>query len=220
MTNKPELRPVQPTEENPREPDAVTPTDQQLDEDEMALRALRLDLPGIGGAPTGIVSIAVSDRFPRREFFRAHPTHTAVLPMVDHAAGMDVEYHVVTPSMVPELASIGVDALSYRLYEVLTAEGAVRLIPVRQADLDGSVNAWNLSKEIALTRAQALWVRAISDRANGRYRVFEAPRGRFPDPLWPALSLAKLARLAFTDRGRLIDNPDHPLFRKWAARDA
>ena len=218
--SKSEFQVVAPAIENTSEPDTFTPTDQQLDEDEMTLRALRLDLPGTGGTPTGIVSIAVSDRFPRREFFRTHPTHTAVLPMVDHAAGMDVEYHVVTPPMVPELASIGVDALSYRLYEMLTAEGAVRLIPVRQADLDGSANEWNRTKEIALARAHKVWVRAISDRANGRYRVFEAPEGRFPDPLWPDLSLAKLVRLAFTDRGRLIDSPDHALFKKWAARDA
>ena len=217
--NQPELRTVPLIEENPNEPDVITPTEEQLDEDEMMLRALRLDLPGTGGVPNGIVSIAVSDRFPRREFFRTHPTHTAVFPMVDHAAGMDVEYHIVTPAMVPELASIGVDALSYRLYEMLTAEGAVRLIPVRQADLDGSVNEWNRTKEIALARAKTVWVRAISDRANGRYRVFEAPPDRFPEPLWPDLSLAKLVRLAFTDRGRLIDTSDHPLFKKWAARD-
>jgi hypothetical protein len=49
--------------------------------------------------------------------------------------------------------------------------------------------------------------------------VFAAPEGRFPDPLWPDLSLAKIIRLAFTDRGHLIDRPEHPLFRKWAARD-
>jgi hypothetical protein len=88
--SKPEFQVVAPAIENTSEPDTFTPTDQRLDEDEMTLRALRLDLPGTGGAPTGIVSIAVSDRFPRREFFRTHPTHTAVLPMVDHAAGMDV----------------------------------------------------------------------------------------------------------------------------------
>ena len=111
IMSKPEFQVVAPAIENTSEPDTFTPTDQQLDEDEMTLRALRLDLPGTGGTPTGIVSIAVSDRFPRREFFRTHPTHTAVLPMVDHAAGMDVEYHIVTPPMVPELASIGVDDL-------------------------------------------------------------------------------------------------------------
>jgi hypothetical protein len=197
----------------------VLPTEAELDEDEAMLRALRLDLPGTAGAPSGIVSIGVSDRFPKREFFRAHPDNSAVFLMVDHAAGMDVEYHIIAQAMVPELASIGIDAVPYRLFEIITADGAVRLIPVRQADVDGSVNEWNRTKEIALTRAQTVWVRAISDRANGRYRVFEATPGRYPDPLWPDLSLPKLVRLAFTDRGRLIDSPEHPLFKKWAGRD-
>ena len=37
------------------------PTDEQLNADEMALR---LDLPSTASAPSGIVSIGVSDRFP------------------------------------------------------------------------------------------------------------------------------------------------------------
>ena len=216
MPNKTELKTVSPTDNGP---EVVIVTEEKLDEDEAMLRALRLDLPGVAGAPNGMVSIAVTDRFPKREFFRVHSTHTAVFPMVDHAAGMEVEYHVISTPMVPELTSIGVDALSYRLYEMMTAEGAVRLVPVRQADLDGSQNEWNRTKEIALARAQSVWVRAISDKANGRYRVFEAPPDRFPEPVWPDLSLAKLVRLAFTDRGRLIDSPEHPLFKKWAAKD-
>jgi hypothetical protein len=26
--------------------------------------------------------------------------------------------------------------------------------------------------------------------------------------------------LAFRDKGRLVDSPEHPLFKKWAARDS
>ncbi|MGA8295391.1 MAG: hypothetical protein WB820_23485 [Rhodoplanes sp.] len=36
----------------------------------------------------------------------------------------------------------------------------------------------------------------------------------------PQLKPAKIFRLAFRDKGRLIDSPEHALFRKWAARDA
>ena len=42
---------------------------------------------------------------------------------------------------------------------------------------------------------------------------------RFAEPIWPALSHAKIFRLAFRDKGRLVDSPEHPLFKKWAARD-
>jgi hypothetical protein len=62
-------------------------------------------------------------------------------------------------------------------------------------------------------------VRVITDKANGRYRVFEAPPGRFPEPLFPEHSWAQLVRLTFTDRERLIDSPSHPSFRKWAGLD-
>ena len=35
----------------------------------------------------------------------------------------------------------------------------------------------------------------------------------------PMLKPAKIFRLAFRDKGRLIDSPEHTLFQKWAARD-
>ena len=44
--------------------------------------------------------------------------------------------------------------------------------------------------------------------------------GRFDDPQWPDLKPAKIFRLAFRDKGRLIDSTEHPLFKKWAARDS
>jgi hypothetical protein len=197
----------------------VDPSDEELDEDERALRALRLDLPGSGNAPpTGIVSPAVG-RVPRREFFRTHPTHQVVLPVVDHTSGLDVEFHVVAPSMVAEFASIGIDVIPHTLYQIITTEGAVRLVPVRRADPDGSQNEWNRTKEIALLRGVKDWVRIVTDRPNGRYRVFEAPQDRFPEPVWPDMKLGRIIKLAFTDRGQLIDSPEHPLFKKWAARD-
>ena len=202
------------------EPEVESPTDEQLDEDERALRALRIDLPGSAGVPSGIISMAVTDRMPKKEFFRCHPTNTVVVPMVDHVRGMDVEYNIVAPSMVAELASIDIDAFPYRLWQILTAEGASLIVPVRQADLDGSQNSWNLTKETALVRAQSVWLRVSSDRPNGRYRAFEAPPKRFADPVFPDLSMAKIIRLAFTDRGRLINSPEHPLFLKWAGCDA
>jgi hypothetical protein len=204
-----------------KRPRLVEPeTDEQLDEDERALRALRIDLPGSAGVPSGIISMAVTDRMPKKEFFRCHPTNTVVVPMVDHVRGMDVEYNIVAPPMVSALASIDIDALPYRLWQILTVEGASVIIPVRQADLDGSQNSWNQTKETALVRAQSVWLRVSTDKPNGRYRVFEAPAGRFGEPVFPDLSMAKIIRMAFTDRGRLIDSPEHPLFLKWAARDA
>ncbi len=63
------------------------------------------------------------------------------------------------------------------------------------------------------------WVRLFIDQENQVYKVFPAPAGRFADPMWPALKPAKIFSLAFRDKGRLIDSPEHPLFQRWAARD-
>ena len=210
--NKPNIREV-----GQKEPEAKIPSEAELDEDEAMLRALRLDLPGPTDAPTGIVSVSVTDKFPKREFFRTHPTNLVPVLMVDHVSGMDVEYHIVDKPMKPVLESIKIDVASYVLYEILTADGALRLMPVRQADRDGSQNEWTKSKGTALVAAMKAWVRVSSDRPNQRYRVFPAAADRFPDPVWPDLKMSKLIRLAFTDRGRLINSPQHPLFEKWAA---
>jgi hypothetical protein len=201
-------------DENP-----IKPTKEQLDEDEAMLRALRIDLPGTADAPTGIVSISATEKMPRREFFRTHSDPPIAMFLVDHSAGMDKEFYAVLPAMVGELASIGVDALPYRLYQVLTADGALKIILCRQAGVDGSQNEWNRTREIALVRGQKVWVRVISDKANTRYRIFEAPPNRFPEPLFPPYTWAQLIKLSFTDRGRLIDSAQHPLFKKWAGSD-
>jgi hypothetical protein len=39
------------------------------------------------------------------------------------------KFHAVLPAMQPELASIGVDAMPYKLFQLITAEGAVKIIP-------------------------------------------------------------------------------------------
>ena len=52
-------------------------------------------------------------------------------------------------------------------------------------------------------------------------RFSPRPIGRFSEnPLWLDLKPAKIFRLAFRDRGNLIDSREHALFRKLAARDS
>ena len=93
-------------------------------------------------------------------------------------------------------------------------------MPVRQADSDGEQNEYDRTKEIGLVQAINEWVRLYTDLENKCYKVFPAPAERFGDPQWPELKSAKIFKLAFRDKGRLIDSVEHPLFKKWAARDA
>jgi hypothetical protein len=191
-----------------------------LDEDEKEFRALRRDLPGVSGASAvGIVAIGVAKIPGRNEFFRTCLDFRPVVPIVDHEVGMERQFFAVTDEMVEALAAIGITVSPHTLYLTVTSRGAVKIIPVRGTNADGEQNEYNRTKELGLIQGETEWVRLYTDQENKCYRVYPAPAGRFADPIWPALKHAKIFRLAFRDKGRLIDSPQHPLFQRWAARD-
>lgn len=181
---------------------------------------MRHDLPGVkGSSAVGIVSIGVSKTPGKNEFFRSHPEFRPVISIVNLEVGMEHQFFAVTDGMVEALAGIGITVSLYTLYLTVTAEGAVRIVPVRRPDVDGDQNDYDRTKELGLVRGRTEWVRLFTDLKNRVYKVYSAPVGRFADPIWPELKHARIFRLAFRDKGRLIDSVDHPLFQKWAARD-
>jgi hypothetical protein len=196
-------------------------TQEELDEDEAEFRRLRRDVPGVkGSSAIGIVTIGVSKSPGKNEFFRTSPAFRPVVELVDHEVGMEKHYFAVTDPMVEALAGIGITTSLHTLYLTVTSRGAVRIVPVRCTGVNGGEqNDYDRTKEIGLRDGVDHWVRLYTDLENKCYRVFPAPEGRFPDPIWPELKIAKIFRLGFRDKGRLIDNTEHPLFMKWAARD-
>jgi hypothetical protein len=132
---------------------------------------------------------------------------------------MERQFFASTDEMVEALAAIGITVSPHTLYLTVTSRGAVKIIPIRCADADGEQNEYNRTRELGLIDGMTEWVRLYTDQENKCYRVFPAPKDRFADPIWPALKHAKIFRLAFRDKGRLIDSPQHPLFQRWAARD-
>jgi hypothetical protein len=197
----------------------VPPTEEELDEEEKEFRALRRDLPGVKGASAaGIVAISVG-KPPKNEFFRCHPEFRAIVPMVNCEVGMERQYFAVTPDMVEPLASIGISVTDHALYLIVTSRGALRIVPVRQANSDGEQNEYARTLEIAMLQAREQWVRVYTDLENRCYRVFPAPAERFAAPQWPLLKHARIFRLAFRDKNRLLDSTEHTLYQKWAARD-
>jgi hypothetical protein len=204
------------------EPTTVPPErEKELDEEEAEFRAIRKDLPGLKGASaSGIVAISVGKTPRKNEFFRSHKTFRPIVPIVDHEVGMERQFFAVTADMVEPLNAIGITVTDHVLYLTITTRGAYRIIPVRQANADGDQNEYHRTKEIGLMQAVDEWVRLYTDQENRCYKVFPAPVGRFGDPQWPDLKQSKIFRLAFRDKGRLIDSVEHPLFKKWAARDS
>jgi hypothetical protein len=191
-------------------------SDAQLDEDEAQFRKLRRDLPRVKGASAiGIVAIGVGKLPGKNEFFRTHPEFRPVVPLVDIEVGMEKQFFAVDNDMVQALAGIGITVTDYTLYLTVTPRGGVKLIPINCA----TDNEYARTKEIGLLDGVKQWVRLYTDQENKVYKVFSAPAGRFADPIWPELKPAKIFRLAFRDKGRLVDGVEHPLFKKWAARD-
>ena len=201
-------------------PDLKIVSSEELDKEEEEFRALRRDIPGLKGASAiGIVSINVGKVPGRNEFFRTNQEFRPVVSLVDHEVGLEKQYFACSDEMVEALASIGIMVSNHVLYLTVTARGAVRIIPVRCANADGEQNEYARTKEIGLLRGIDEWVRLYVDQENRVYDAFPAPAGRFPEPMWPALKPAKIFRLAFRDKGRLIDSTEHALFQRWAARD-
>lgn len=195
---------------------------EQLDEEEEEFRRMRRDLPGVKGAgEAGLLTIGVGRQpTPKNEFFRTNREFRPIVPLVDIEVGMDRHYIAVAPGMVEPLASIGITVTDHVLYLIISPRGALRVIPIRGPDAEsGEMNEWARTKEQCLIDGLDEWVRMYTDREGNAYKSFPAPKGRFGEPTWPTIKPAKIFRMAFRDRGRLIDNTDHVLVQKWAGRD-
>ena len=189
---------------------------EEEDADEAEFRKLRRDLPGVKGASAvGIVSIGVAKIPGVNEFFRTHKEFRPTVSIVNVEVGMEKQFFAVDDNMVVALEGIGITVSDHTLYLTVTPQGSVKIVPVNAT----SENDYNRTKEIGLIAGIDQWVRLFTDQKNKVYKVFPAPAGRFADPIWPVLKPAKIFRMAFRDKGRLVDSPEHPLFLKWAARD-
>jgi hypothetical protein len=188
-------------------------TEEDLDEDEAEFNKLRRDVPGVkGSSALGIVTILVAKAPGKNEYFRTHPDFHPVVQLVQNEEGMDSHFYAVSNEMEQPLRSIGIFPKQHRLYLIVSPKGAVRIIPVNCED----DNEWTRTKEIGLLDGVKWWHRLYSDRENTSYKVFPASPGRYSDPIWPELSQGKIFRLAFRSKGRMIDSPEHVLFKKWA----
>ena len=196
-------------------------TEEELDEEEREFRALRRDLPGVkGAAEVGMLTIGVGRQpTPKNEFYRTHKDFRPIVSLVNIEVGMDRHYIAVDPGMIQPLASIGIAVTDHLLYLTVTPRGGLRIIPICGPNADGEMNEYARTKETSLIDGMSDWVRMYVDKENNAYKSFPAPAGRFGEPKWPELKHAKLFRMAFRDKGRLIDSTDHVLVQKWAGRD-
>ena len=131
-------------------------------------------LPGVKGASTtGIVAISVGKTPTKNEFFRAHREFRPIVPIVDLEVGMEKQFFAVTPIWCEALGSIGITVTDHALYLTITSRGAIRIVPVRQANVDGEQNEYAPHER---------------NRLDARYRRMGAPVHRSRKPLLQSVS--------------------------------
>jgi hypothetical protein len=133
---------------------------EELDEDEREFQKLRRDLPGVKGASAiGIVSITVSKKPPKNEFFRTNKDFLPTVKIVDLEVGTERQFFAVTDDMVVALAGIGITVTDHRLYLIVSPEGAVRIVPINVE----SENDYDHTRERGLIQGMDEWVRLYTD---------------------------------------------------------
>lgn len=113
----------------------------------------------------------------------------------------------------PDVAHlVGSEMKPVQLRLTIDRQGNIFLWPVPLPPTDGAENSWNQSQRQIADRAEAVWVRMMSNRQVGAYDLFEAT-GEIPDPIWPEVTWAEILELAFKG-GNVIDDVDHPALKK------
>jgi hypothetical protein len=189
---------------------ATDPTDP----DEAFLASIRLDPAQIEAVVK--IPVTLQCRKPaRHEFVRVHPTLQMTVGAIELKDDTDGGLYLVGQAMV---ASLGDELKMFVLRPYINKIGTMRLWPIRQPDPDGKHNEWHRSAATAAARAVEKWVRITSNRDLGGYELFEAVN-QGAEPTWPpGLDLAKMMKLAFADRGRVVDSPEHPLVKQLYGR--
>jgi hypothetical protein len=146
----------------------------------------------------------------KQDFVRVHPgeefrlSPVALIELKD-----DRETYIVTPTMAANLPG---EFSPCSLFLAINRQGVLRVWPVKLPGSDGKINPWHHSAAEAAERAMSCWVRITANMSLGAYEIFEAT-GNLAEPKWPEEhSFQEILQIAF--RGRVVDNPEHPLVLK------
>jgi hypothetical protein len=185
---------------NPKAPDVDDPFDPAK---------LRLSQTFAAGQAVKKILTKVPVRKPDRQWFvRVRPGEgwrlaTAVIEIKE-----DRELYLVDAALAIALSA---EVIPMALFTCMTRHGVVFLWPIPLPGEDGRHNEWHSSALDAAQRAEARWIRVVSNMAIRGYEVFEAT-GALPEPEWPDVSFAEVLKIAFKDR--FIRTVDHPVLRR------
>jgi hypothetical protein len=182
------------------------------DPDEALLAQLRLDPTQAQAAAKVPLTLAVT-KPKRHEFIRVHPhlsLDVAAIEIKDDSA-----FYVVAPHLQQTLQA---ETSSFVLRPYILRSGDVKLWPIRLGSADGKTNEWHRSAHAVAALAVKQWLRVTANTVQGIYEPFVALQ-QPKEPEWPEqLSLAAMMKLAFVDRDRLINSPDHHVLKSLQGR--
>ena len=124
-----------------------------------------------------------------------------------HEVAKEQHHFVVAADMVERSIAIGITVERSRaLPHGDDAAAPIASCPVRQANADGEQNEYHRTKEIGLVAGIDEWVRLFTDQREPLLQGLSRAGRALRRAQWPDLKPAKIFRLAFRDKGRLIDS--------------
>jgi hypothetical protein len=152
----------------------------------------------------------------KHEFFRVNPDpeYYVDAPIYEHENGLNRDAYWIRPDLRAELPT---ELRWVRLYTCISRRGVTFLWPAKlpTADGSGSGRAWADSALEIADEAMKSWVRMAGNTDSGRYDLFIA-EGELGEPQWLDKTFEELLNLGF--KGRIIDDPDHPVLQELYGR--
>jgi hypothetical protein len=148
----------------------------------------------------------------RFEFFMTHPDQSLWVKawVVIENLDMDEEYFLVTDNVRGELA----DHLSrVEFIPCITSRGRVFVWPIPCEDATGRKNKWTQSARGAAADARAQLTKILSDKDEGKYRVFH-PKNAVEPPEWPA-DFTRKTMLARMFKDHILRDLDNDVAREF-----
>jgi hypothetical protein len=188
-------------------PSATLPPSDNPDPFDPARFRIRQDFASTAAVTSELTEIAVG-KPGKQEFIRVHPSPDYRLD----AAIVDYERTIYL--VVPGLANgpLRDQVTGVTLFTTQNTQRVTYLWPV-SLPKDGRANSWTDSARELAAKAmvETLQLKANHNPKAQRYDAI-VPRGKPPEPEWPAVPFCALLRLAFGER--VIDTLEHPVARR------
>jgi hypothetical protein len=145
----------------------------------------------------------------KHDWIRVHPDMELPVSAIHLKEDRENGFYVIGRDMA---GMLGAEASNFTLYPFVNRLGVLRLWPVALPDPDGRQNEWHRTAAVAAAMARKAWIRVVANMSLGGNEIITTCMA-IPDPVWPDLDLEAMLKIAFADRGKIIESADHPVVK-------